>query len=627
LIGGLNGRGKTTFLDAIQLVLYGKSANCSNRGTLAYDQFLSKCRNRSAKPSDTTSLELTFSHASGGKVSQYRVRRSWDGERALPKEQIRVWVDGSEDPFLAESWSDHVEGLVPIGVSQLFFFDGEKIEQLADPKNAPQILGTGINSLLGLDIVDRLSSDLSTFEKRSANRSGNDVSSHIVRGQSELDELATLHGTAAQELASLQQQADFCRKEIHELEASYQARGGKTADERAAILDEKSRVEAALEILREGLLEHAAGQGPLLLIRPLLDRVKAQAEAERRADENALLQSILEKRDTKIISIFKKSKIDPTVVKYVSRALEADREEKKGASKIPRLLSLSRQSREEVSSIVKALPEAAVTIKLLLREYRSMTSKLDLIDRRLASAPSHESLADLIAKIATKRKELGTLEGQLEQKQAKSKSLANELERQTAVVRNLRQKALHSTWAVRDQDRILVHSSRVKLTLEQFKHRILLKHIERIETFILESLKLLFQKQTLVSGVKINPGTLELSLLTETGDELHAERLSAGERQLLAVSLLWGLGKASGRTLPTIIDTPLGRLDSQHRNRLVEQYFPQASHQVILLSTDEEINGAYLRTLVPKISRTYLIDYSESSRSSSISTKYFSLRK
>ncbi len=138
LIGGLNGRGKTTFLDAIQLVLYGKSANCSNRGNLAYDQFLGKCRNRSAKPSDTTTLELAFSHASGGKISQYRVRRFWDGERSLPKEQIRIWIDGNEDPFLAESWSDHVEGLVPSGVSQLFFFDGEKLSNWLIPKMLPR---------------------------------------------------------------------------------------------------------------------------------------------------------------------------------------------------------------------------------------------------------------------------------------------------------------------------------------------------------------------------------------------------------------------------------------------------------------------------------------------------------
>jgi DNA sulfur modification protein DndD len=58
---------------------------------------------------------------------------------------------------------------------------------------------------------------------------------------------------------------------------------------------------------------------------------------------------------------------------------------------------------------------------------------------------------------------------------------------------------------------------------------------------------------------------------------------------------LRGLAKASGRPLPTIIDTPLGRLDSTRRRHLLERYFPVASHQVILLSTDEEIDAASLR--------------------------------
>ena len=45
LFGGLNGGGKTTFLDALQLVLYGKHAKCSNRGQLSYGAYLSKAKN------------------------------------------------------------------------------------------------------------------------------------------------------------------------------------------------------------------------------------------------------------------------------------------------------------------------------------------------------------------------------------------------------------------------------------------------------------------------------------------------------------------------------------------------------------------------------------------------------
>src|SRR5689334_6497887 len=101
------------------------------------------------------------------------------------------------------------------------------------------------------------------------------------------------------------------------------------------------------------------------------------------------------------------------------------------------------------------------------------------------------------------------------------------------------------------------------------------------------------------------------------------ERLSAGERQLLAVSMLWGLARASGRPIPTIIDTPLGRLDNSHRTHLVERYFPFASHQVILLSTDEEIDRAFFERLKPQIGRTYRLKFSEATNSTVIESGYF----
>jgi len=144
---------------------------------------------------------------------------------------------------------------------------------------------------------------------------------------------------------------------------------------------------------------------------------------------------------------------------------------------------------------------------------------------------------------------------------------------------------------------------------------------------VLESYQQLLRKKTLVAALCIDPDSYDIVLYGKNGQEVEPSRLSAGERQLLGVALLWGLAKASGRPLPTAIDTPLGRLDTAHRSNLVERYFPFASHQVILLSTDEEIYGEYLRKLSPWIGRSYQLEYDDSTGSTKIEPGYFEERK
>lgn len=126
-----------------------------------------------------------------------------------------------------------------------------------------------------------------------------------------------------------------------------------------------------------------------------------------------------------------------------------------------------------------------------------------------------------------------------------------------------------------------------------------------------------------MTSLHINPETFEATLIGRDNKPLPFDRLSAGERQLLATSLLWGIARASGRPVPMVIDTPLGRLDSDHRTNLVERYFPNASHQVLLLSTDEEIVSGYLEALKPYVSRTFLLDHDEGTGATRINEGYF----
>jgi DNA sulfur modification protein DndD len=145
----------------------------------------------------------------------------------------------------------------------------------------------------------------------------------------------------------------------------------------------------------------------------------------------------------------------------------------------------------------------------------------------------------------------------------------------------------------------------------------------QLQELILEAFQVLARKADLVTGLTIDPETMVVRLQTSDGQVVAAQQLSAGERQLLAIAILWGLARASGQPVPVVIDTPLGRLDGVHRRALVERYFPDASHQVILLSTDKEVDADFSEMLGDSVAYRYLIGYNATKKSSSFSRGYF----
>jgi DNA sulfur modification protein DndD len=177
--------------------------------------------------------------------------------------------------------------------------------------------------------------------------------------------------------------------------------------------------------------------------------------------------------------------------------------------------------------------------------------------------------------------------------------------------------------ANKDSIRLIEHSEKVRKTLKEFKSSAVKHHTKRLEKLILQRYKSLLHKESLVNHIIIEPDTCLIRLQSPDNYEIDPERLSAGERQLLAIAILWGLATASGRKLPVIIDTPLGRLDTAHRMNLVKSYFPKAGEQVILLSTDEEIDKRYFDELRPWIAKKYIFQHSETQKMTTIKEGYF----
>jgi DNA sulfur modification protein DndD len=116
-------------------------------------------------------------------------------------------------------------------------------------------------------------------------------------------------------------------------------------------------------------------------------------------------------------------------------------------------------------------------------------------------------------------------------------------------------------------------------------------------------------KDNLITKVSVNRETFEIILYDKDENPFPKDLLSKGEKQMYATAVLLALAKTSGKPLPFMIDTPLARLDIGHRDNLIKKFFPYASHQVVIFSTDSEIDEKYYPKLKPYLSRSYAMEY------------------
>ena len=152
LIGGMNGRGKTTFLEAVLLALYGQSSFAYSESTYkSYSSYLRSFVNRGADD-NTCSVTIEFENNSGT-VEKYKICRLWDAEGKRTKERIAVYKEGEYNEFLTNNWPLFVENILPSALSSFFFFDGEKIAEMAVDHTNDQ-LKDSIRSMLGISVLD-----------------------------------------------------------------------------------------------------------------------------------------------------------------------------------------------------------------------------------------------------------------------------------------------------------------------------------------------------------------------------------------------------------------------------------------------------------------------------------------
>ncbi|MES3150899.1 DNA sulfur modification protein DndD [Sphingomonas faeni] len=624
LVGGLNGGGKTTILEALQLCLFGGAAPSAARSVGGYEEHLRRRIHRGTGVQEA-GVELAFRHTSNGVEQSYRVVRSWTiGRGGSCRETLEILRDGKLDRLATDNWAEQVEEFMPARIASLFLFDGEKVESYADPEEAPALIATAVHNLLGLDIVERLATDLSALERRKrVDASGLQVVTPADEARVELEGRREQRLALQRELAAGNDALDRANRDLRAADERFKREGGDLY-ERRQMLEANAETAARQRTDEERQLrELAAGAAPLVMVQELLAAVAERDRHEHETASAAGLAAILEDEHSAILELLHVAALAPTARSEIEAVLASRREQhaRTGARNVH--LALSSDAKLALNGLtgdaigeLRGDVEAAVARALDARRADADAGAA------LAAIPSAGDLEELSATRIALQSEVTRLE---RAKSAFETALAD-ADRDIAQLREREARLAEADALERfkgeDADRVLLHSARVRGTLLRFREAVIARHVSRIEALVLESFQRLVRKPGLISGLAIDPVTFALQLTAGDGHVMAPSQLSAGERQLLAVAILWGLAKASGRPLPTVIDTPLGRLDSHHRSRLVERYFPHASHQVILLSTDEEISGPYHAALLPRIGRSYRLEFDEATRRTVIEDGY-----
>ena len=629
LIGGLNGGGKTTFLDALQLVLFGPHARCSNRGALAYPEYLSRCVHKQSSETES-GIEINFRHTVEGVEEFYHLRRFWKLSGSGCKERFEVSKNGQPEPVLADNWATQVEEFFPANIAHLFLFDGEQVEAYASQHDSSALVGTAIQNLLGLDMVDQLEKDLLIYErrKRSENK---EVRQHteIISAQEAVRDQRRRVDALKQERAALQtHRIDKQRRELRRTEEKYRKFGGALYDQRDSIEYKWSNAIKQIQAGETALREFAGGDAPLLMVRVLLESAAIRDQQEEQCRRARELAGALEARDKAALKHLRNHSSEKKVIAALKAFFDSDRDERNALRKKITLLDITPEVRSDLHTLLRGkLDQLGIDAAKLLAQQDNRRTDEEQTRVEYESVPN----SDMVEQVAREREELLSDIAKLEAAHA---ALGRDIERQQRELERRKQaltRFLEADAKDRerrdDRSRILRHAGKVRKTLETFRQHVIARHVLRIEQLVLESFQQLLRKSGLVTRISINPVDYALTLYGRHDTPLSAERLSAGERQLLAIALLWGLAKASGRPLPTAIDTPLGRLDSVHRMHLVERYLPYASHQILLLSTDEEIAGKYHERLYPWIGHTYQLAYDDTTRATRITPGFISSKE
>jgi len=635
LIGGKNGAGKTTLFESIQLCLYGQKNIGLKFSKKDYDKYISDkihhLPNSLIQPSEAY-IEVMFENSYLGQIDRYTIKRSWKCDETKIVENLSIIKNEEElDDIEVDQWQDFLNELIPQGISKLFFFDGEEIQQLAEDENDNRHLKDSFKSLLRLDIVEKLQIDLGIYSTRHLRDLGiKEIENDIVELEKERVELDEKYDDALQNRAQKQSYHDQILSEIERQEQKITNEGGAFASKRDELKTTKIKLDSNIEAVKNQIRELSSNLLPFAITPKFCNILKDKLIEEEKYQKFVATQEILDSKIDEIELRIKSSNLwDDLKIQKSSQQIITKRifEIISDVKSIPEIFNdyepthqLSPIEQQKImvwiDQVLQSVPDQLIKYS---RKFEKLTRRLQKVEKALSSVPEDDVLNPLIQKVNELHNEYGQLNEQIRTNDAEISQIEYSLEDCSRRIR-LQFDKIESHGKLSTNLKL---ANQVQTVLKEYIISLQEEKIEEFGQVFLSCFNKLSRKGNILKNIDININDFSITLHDKGGNTKLKQQLSAGERQIYAISMLWALTQTSGRPLPFIIDTPLGRLDSDHRTSIVMDFFPNASHQMIIFSTDTEIDNKYFDDLSPYIARAYHLEYCEEEIMTKVTQGYF----
>jgi DNA sulfur modification protein DndD len=638
LIFGKNGFGKTNFINCIKLLFLGTSTPmledvASNKrfsqksyllgSDIEWQGALNAHARRDARANGAGKFGVTLEwrEENGHVVAQ----RFWTIEGDNLTTHLEIDLDFEENGYGKgrtildqEEAEEFLQRRLPRDIVSLFFYDGEKVQYLAEKQQ--QGLLKNIEKLLGLAAIDTLDDSLKkAVAQWRKDGIGETERAKMKQHEQQLQSMEADKAVAQAKLNEIDFDIDELERDIKKHERYIN--NTKTLVAQRDVPERKEEFDA-LTAQYEAKCRHIAETlpkaAPIWAMPSMLDKlaIKLQAAAsdtsQRLAEE---VKQIFSKLPERLFNEPPHSSphLTPHQKENYKRKLEnilKTYTETPGGgylslnpgeiAELQKRLNYYTQAQDEFKRLTEDLHEGA----RLKREWQKKKAELEAVedlpaDRKKEFIRRQEEMAQfaqrrdtLLMEKGGLQRSIGNMETELNRKRAEIQQQENNLARGDKNSRHIAQ------------------AQAARQVFERYREKLKMTKRGAIEEAVNRHLTTLLTSNPVIAKVEIMDD-FALNYLREDGSSIGLINISAGMKQLVAQALLWALSDISGRKIPVVIDTPLARIDRQNQNNLLLYYYPAAAEQVIILPTDSELDIEKYQILKPMINTEFRLSVTD----------------